>query len=150
MSNNEKLTETRYPFHGFYRPFVAEMEEIEAERAREQAVRQQPQALPTTAELLNALPTTSTDIERLPEPVTKTSPPGIISVPVQDDVHLEAVVPEVPNEEIQPTEESVLGHHDLAVIDRELDHVECSAFGVVADSGFVELYHSRLDRKSVV
>lgn len=46
MSNNEKLTETRYPFHGFYRPFVAEMEEIEAERAREQAVRQQPQALP--------------------------------------------------------------------------------------------------------
>lgn len=25
MSNNEKLTETRYPFHGFYRPFVAEM-----------------------------------------------------------------------------------------------------------------------------
>ena len=105
MSNNEKLTETRYPFHGFYRPFVAEMEEIEAERAREQAVRQQPQALPTTAELLNALPTTSTDIERLPEPVTKTSPPGIISVPVQDDVHLEAVVPEVSNEEIQPTEE---------------------------------------------
>lgn len=53
MSNNEKLTETRYPFHGFYRPFVAEMEEIEAERAREQAVRQQPQALPTTAELTN-------------------------------------------------------------------------------------------------
>ena len=57
MSNNEKLTETRYPFHGFYRPFVAEMEEIEAERAREQAVRQQPQALPTTAELRNTLPT---------------------------------------------------------------------------------------------
>lgn len=53
MSNNEKLTETRYPFHGFYRPFVAEMEEVEAERAREQAVRQQPQALPTTAELTN-------------------------------------------------------------------------------------------------
>ena len=53
MSNNETLTETRYPFHGFYRPFVAEMEEIEAERAREQAVRQQPQALPTTAELTN-------------------------------------------------------------------------------------------------
>lgn len=53
MSNNEKLTETRYPFHGFYRPFVAEMEEIEAERAREQAVRQQPQASPTTAELTN-------------------------------------------------------------------------------------------------
>lgn len=53
MSNNEKLTETRYPFHGFYRPFVTEMEEIEAERAREQAVRQQPQALPTTAELTN-------------------------------------------------------------------------------------------------
>ena len=105
MSNNEKLTETRYPFHGFYRPFVAEMEEIEAERAREQAVRQQPQALPTTAELLNTLPTTSTDIERLPEPVTKTSPPGMMPAPVQDDAHLEVVASKVSNEEIQPTEE---------------------------------------------
>ena len=37
----------------------------------------------------------------------------------------------------------VLGYHDLAIIDSELDHIECSAFGVVADSGVVELYHSR-------
>ena len=37
----------------------------------------------------------------------------------------------------------VLRHHDLAIIDSELDHIECSAFGVIADSGVVELYHSR-------
>ena len=37
----------------------------------------------------------------------------------------------------------VLGNHNLAVIDNEPDHVVRSVFAVVADSGFVELYHSR-------
>ena len=37
----------------------------------------------------------------------------------------------------------VLGHHDLAIIDSELDHVMRSVFGVVADGGVVGLYHSR-------
>ena len=37
----------------------------------------------------------------------------------------------------------MLGNHDLAIIDSELDHVVRSVFAVVADGGFVELYHSR-------
>lgn len=86
MSENEKLTETRYPFHGFYRPFVAEMEEMEAERAREQAVRQQPQALPTTAELPNTVsPIKSADIEPVPQQAIETAPAETMTLPAPAD-----------------------------------------------------------------
>ena len=57
MCKNETNTEpreTRYPFHGFYRPLLAEMEEIEAERAREQAAKPQLPEPPTTTELPKA------------------------------------------------------------------------------------------------
>ena len=37
----------------------------------------------------------------------------------------------------------VLRRRDLASIDSELDHIVRSVFGVVADGGFVGLYHSK-------
>ena len=52
METNFETSDTRYPFHGFYRPLLAELEEIGAERAKEQEPL--PQAQPTNADLSNA------------------------------------------------------------------------------------------------
>ena len=52
METNFETSDTRYPFHGFYRPLLAELEEIGAERAKEQEPL--PQVQPTNADLSNA------------------------------------------------------------------------------------------------
>ena len=109
MSKNEDNTEpreTRYPFHGFYRPLLAEMEEIEAERAREQAAKPQLPEPPTTTELPDTVPPAeSVAIEPVPQPALEAIPADVISVPVQADACLETAVPETPEEEPEPAEE---------------------------------------------
>ena len=109
MSKNEDNTEpreTRYPFHGFYRPLLAEVEEIEAERAREQAAKPQLPEPPTTTELPDTVPPAeSVAIEPVPQPALEAIPADVISVPVQADACLETAVPETPEEEPEPAEE---------------------------------------------
>ena len=109
MCKNETNTEpreTRYPFHGFYRPLLAEMEEIEAERAREQAAKPQLPEPPTTTELPDTVPPAeSVAIEPVPQPALEAIPADTISVPAQEEARLEAAVPEAPEEEHQPAEE---------------------------------------------
>ena len=87
MCKNETNTEpreTRYPFHGFYRPLVAEMEEIEAERAQEQAAKLQLQELPTTTELPKAaLPAGLASIKTAQQPALVAVSEDTISVPAQ-------------------------------------------------------------------
>lgn len=109
MSKNEDNTEpreTRYPFHGFYRPLLAEMEEIEAERAREQAAKPQLPESPTTTELPNTVsPAESASIKSVPQPALEAVSEDTISVPAQEDACLETAVPETPEEEPEPAEE---------------------------------------------
>lgn len=111
MSKNEDNTEpreTRYPFHGFYRPLLAEMEEIEAERAREQAAKPQLPESPTTTELPNTVsPAESASIKSVPQPALEAVSEDTISVPAQEDACLETAVPETPEEEPEPAENLV-------------------------------------------
>lgn len=109
MCKNETNTEpreTRYPFHGFYRPLVAEMEEIEAERAQEQAAKLQMQESPATTELPKAaLPAGLASIKPVPQPALEAVSADTVSVPAQEEARLAAAVPETPEEEHQPAEE---------------------------------------------
>lgn len=109
MCKNETNTEPReirYPFHGFYWPLVAEMEEIEAERAQEQAAKLQMQESPATTELPKAaLPAGLASIKPVPQPALEAVSADTVSVPAQEEARLAAAVPETPEEEHQLAEE---------------------------------------------
>ena len=99
MSKNEDNTEpreTRYPFHGFYRPLLAEMEEIEAERAREQAAKPQLLEQSTTTELPNTVPLAeSAAIEPIPQLSLETAPAETMTLPAPADTLVEPALADV-------------------------------------------------------
>lgn len=103
MDENITKIKTRYPFHGFYRPLLAEMEEIEAERAREQAAKPQLPELPTAAELPNTVPPAeSVVIEPVPQQAIETAPAEKMTLPAPADTLAEPALADVAEGEQMP------------------------------------------------
>lgn len=104
MAENIPKIKTRYPFHGFYRPLLAEMEEIEAERAREQAAKPQLLEQSTTTELPNTVPLAeSAAIEPIPQLSLETAPAETMTLPAPADTLVEPALADVAEGEQMPT-----------------------------------------------